>query len=1338
MMLGKQRVTLASMWAFEDVGVQEVTDAIKKSNPHIDLECHYHSSDNVLEVAGNLEGCPSQIANTVSGFIDSQRNKDLLDMPRINQLDHSPKIQDDEKPGSDQGDDGGLLALGDTSDEDLVPNPVVVTKFWVSPTGGAGCFSENRFHEFVAQVADLTGTAITLVEECKVQVTGKSSEDVEDALVKLSRIERPLSFIVSPHVANINATPGDDRIRLRLQGYSSLNCVALGRILADPSSTLSSDFGQMFVTVLLSFDEEAQSFKAPKNLLNPPHVTEGPGRSRIWNGFTFQGIGKGDEYIAMDKSDERATGKSQPIASSLSAPHPYLTAEKAKQVNQWVVEGVEPEQTISAPEAESKPLPQLDSAPTQTPDLAPPPKRPPGIKGRRPMPSDKDQPMTTREREEAKSEPEMTQAPAPKDKTPERAIAQAPEIEEDAPKPRRKWRMIYNAEASTTGQQAADPVAEAPASQSLSSPLKGAPNSSHPMVSEEKACLPPTFDTSKYRLNSSVPQTTKGTWGNSQGWRTNPKPVWTPEKKHSKRKALVEVLEPRTTGSTSTHHVLSFHRPALVPTNPISNSIEVSPHPTDDSVVHGISNNSLDLAGLTFEDPIIPLELSSSVSVRGATSSSNDRASFPGDGGDTSPGNDKVASSGDGSDSSPSSDRELSSENDRVVASDNGKETSLSNGRTAFPSNDRVIALHNNRNMSSGNAGAMSTSSASIPEQTERLASLSKVFKESDDDGRPLVVAGAYSTAPGLRQTQGTLARDKAMALERAHRTDRRSGNEVVTRNFHRTMAQKAPRPSNQVQSKAVNKAKKQATLEDAWGWGIHKKKPEKKQPAEASGTQPCPDPKEDKQATPMGQVQTKQKSQIGKGLDNVMNNRLDEDIKNLYEAFRPTLEAAESFPGSMSLEVQIGLLLMPTIPQICSERLISPNEWVKIFQPRNGLAAPTTKFISRLTTSGADVDHLVNLKTSKAEGKRPLFEQEYDEYNVSYEYHCRTKTGQLLVIVIDEQGNHTVRHPISPLGSVNLHFPGQIWDAMVAINCITEHQPGASPEFEEAAQHMVDHLWIPEDRPLLCIFTQFSDGNKVTVEKVFLKRWTRHRFIRSNEASLDSIHCPNKSTSDVRSPAKAVQGANASASARLDETNHKVQGSSTSENQTNEDLYLQILEVQDLVIGTTSDEQAVRARALQPHEMIRRGRLWYEASLMSPAIESILKSNTNLEIGERTDDWCRVDLFGRDAAIIGDKQKSLASDTPTGPVATAIGCGGLGDLLRLARVVVGKADGIGYWNEGPGAVVAEGALVAQPAPASKGLDFDELESVKEIGSAGPHNDMTGLVALGQLESEFW
>jgi hypothetical protein len=44
---------------------------------------------------------------------------------------------------------------------------------------------------------------------------------------------------------------------------------------------------------------------------------------------------------------------------------------------------------------------------------------------------------------------------------------------------------------------------------------------------------------------------------------------------------------------------------------------------------------------------------------------------------------------------------------------------------------------------------------------------------------------------------------------------------------------------------------------------------------------------------------------------------------------------------------------------------------------------------------------------------------------------------------------------------------------------------------------------------------------------------------------------------------------------------------------------------------------------------MIQRGKAWYELSLVSPTIETILETNEALEVGERTEEWCSVDYLG-------------------------------------------------------------------------------------------------------------
>jgi hypothetical protein len=135
---------------------------------------------------------------------------------------------------------------------------------------------------------------------------------------------------------------------------------------------------------------------------------------------------------------------------------------------------------------------------------------------------------------------------------------------------------------------------------------------------------------------------------------------------------------------------------------------------------------------------------------------------------------------------------------------------------------------------------------------------------------------------------------------------------------------------------------------------------------------------------------------------------------------------------------------------------------------------------------------------------------------------------------------------------------------------------------------------------------------------------------------------------------------------------------------------------------------------------MGKSGRMWYEVSLVSPAIEAILRANTTLEVGERTDDWRSIDLFGNDAAFLGDDPSTMS------PVATAIGNAGLGELFRLTKTVVEKMDGIGYWNSGlaveavgnvPSRPLLKAGVSADRVVEPKSLSFDELESVKEVGS---------------------
>ena len=116
-------------------------------------------------------------------------------MPRIRQLD-VPSVFNDEndqtKVESEKDRKEDLLTLVDDSSDELIPVSLNrVTKHWISENGGLGCLA--NFREVLGDIAAMTGTEISAIDDTLgIQVTGQRQVDVDDALEKLSRIEKPL------------------------------------------------------------------------------------------------------------------------------------------------------------------------------------------------------------------------------------------------------------------------------------------------------------------------------------------------------------------------------------------------------------------------------------------------------------------------------------------------------------------------------------------------------------------------------------------------------------------------------------------------------------------------------------------------------------------------------------------------------------------------------------------------------------------------------------------------------------------------------------------------------------------------------------------------------------------------------------------------------------------------------------------------------------------------------------------------------------------------------------------------------------------------------------------
>lgn len=119
--------------------------------------------------------------------------------------------------------------------------------------------------------------------------------------------------------------PHKDDSRFCIQNYSSVNPDASRRVLDDPNMCSTIDFGRMCVTVSLSFNNDSQVWTIPGNRLNPRPISEEAWPSRLWNGFTFQELGKADEFADMERIIENDPANLQTLISGIARPHPFLS-----------------------------------------------------------------------------------------------------------------------------------------------------------------------------------------------------------------------------------------------------------------------------------------------------------------------------------------------------------------------------------------------------------------------------------------------------------------------------------------------------------------------------------------------------------------------------------------------------------------------------------------------------------------------------------------------------------------------------------------------------------------------------------------------------------------------------------------------------------------------------------------------------------------------------------------------------------------------------------------------------------------------------------------------------
>ena len=310
--------------------------------------------------------------------------------------------------------------------------------------------------------------------------------------------------------------------------------------------------------------------------------------------------------------------------------------------------------------------------------------------------------------------------------------------------------------------------------------------------------------------------------------------------------------------------------------------------------------------------------------------------------------------------------------------------------------------------------------------------------------------------------------------------------------------------------------------------------------------------------------------------------------LKDFEESAKQLLALALPRRGPVVFEVGIGRLLINH--QIGSAEFktkpFSLSEWFSAFPVKPGLGGLETRFTPRLTASLEDVECILNTRLPKG---RRIFEDDTSQQpvlrTVNYVFSCKSKQGNQITIVVDEDGAFKILGGEVLVGSLDFHFPKRSWDASLRLRTSSLRSIDYHKQVESIVRNLKIYTW--PGRTTLNLSTQTID-EELMIQSIVVRRETFH-------------------------PSKAYP-----------------------------DLLLRLCEVQDL----QACKQGLRYDGgVQDREsMIDAGRYWWEASITSVNATSILEENDKLEIGE-TATWDAETIIEK--GILRDLY-SLANDLVT------------------------------------------------------------------------------------------
>jgi hypothetical protein len=406
------------------------------------------------------------------------------------------------------------------------------------------------------------------------------------------------------------------------------------------------------------------------------------------------------------------------------------------------------------------------------------------------------------------------------------------------------------------------------------------------------------------------------------------------------------------------------------------------------------------------------------------------------------------------------------------------------------------------------------------------------------------------------------------------------SDDEVASRKFHQTMGQGAPNPGKKGKPQKRDETKKEREARiakakaEAHGEVPVARKPEKASPKIGSSSDEV-----DKNVSARKRQALKKSGLMAETDPAAAEDELRRSqTTKLVDSLTPLFEAGRAFSGKLRFEVQFGQVISFFPGKGGQYQFVDLQEWHRRFHPQLGMLPEVASFTNVLTTNGADADRILDMKSPSPGSVTVWSRSEPILREVSYEFQCQTKDNEEFWLAVSQKGTFEIRRSPTTVGMVNLHFPGQIWDACAVVAGVMNHR-FADP-VEGAANAFVSSLYIPPGLKKISITYRLPDTNEMTVRSLIMKR--------------KSIH-------DCNMPGK-------------------------------HDFQLQITEVQTLYHQFHKNDKKLGQGFVKDYsQMINDGRLHYEVSLIHKGINELLEQNAGLELGELTGVWSEGEILSKE-----------------------------------------------------------------------------------------------------------